>query len=131
VALFRDVYVDSGGNIDILAAINSGSRLEPETRDHLVQVTGRVLDAVRMIVERAISEFEPDDAPDPDIVTSMLWSTVSGLADHFTSARHLMHRHTWDDTVRFTARTLINGLLAGATASPPKFRESSSRAEQS
>jgi AcrR family transcriptional regulator len=125
---YRDVYVDSGGNLDILAAINSGSRLEPETRDHLVQATGRVLDAVRVIVERAIAELEPEDAPDPDMVTSLLWSTVSGLADHFTSARHLMHRHTWDDTVRFTARTVINGLLAGQAASPPKI---TSRAEQS
>jgi AcrR family transcriptional regulator len=125
---YRDVYVDSGGNLDILAAINSASQLERNTRDHLVQATGRVLDAVRVIVERAIAEFEPDDSPDPDMVTSLLWSTVSGLADHFTSARHLMHRHTWDDTVRFTARTVINGLLAGPAASPPKI---TSRAEQS
>jgi AcrR family transcriptional regulator len=119
---YRDVYVDSGGNLDILAAINDGSRLGPEFRDGLVAATGRVLDAVRVIVERAIAEFEPGDAPDPDLVLSLLWSTVSGLADHFTSVRHLMHRYTWDETVRFTARTVINGLLAGQSFSPPKLR---------
>ncbi|MCT7660322.1 TetR/AcrR family transcriptional regulator [Mycobacterium deserti] len=114
---YRDVYVDSGGNLDILAAINDGSRLKPEIRDRLVEATGRVLDAVRVIVERALAQFEPADAPDPDLVLSLLWSTVSGLADHFTSVRHLMHRYTWDDTVRFTARTVIRGLLSDGVAS--------------
>ena len=115
---YRDVYVEFGRNLDILAVIEDEARLQPEIRDHLVASTGRVLAAVRAIVERALAEFEPADAPDPDLVLSLLWSTVTGLADHFTSIRHLMHHYTWDDTVRFTAHTVIRGLLPDGATKP-------------
>ncbi|MDT5013788.1 MAG: TetR/AcrR family transcriptional regulator [Mycobacterium sp.] len=112
---YRDVYVEFGRNLDVLAGISDQSRLEPAIRDHLIAATSRLLDVARVIVERTVAQLEPATAPDPDLVLSLLWSTITGLADHFTSIRHLMHRYVWDDTARFAARTVISGLVYSHT----------------
>ena len=110
---YRDVYAEFGKELDILAVAGGRSNLAPEIRDQLVASAGRLLAAVRSILVRAAEKGIYAGAADPDLVLTLLWSTVTGLADHFTSIRHEMHRHTWDDTVRFAAHTLIRGLVEG------------------
>jgi AcrR family transcriptional regulator len=106
---YRDVYAEFGKELDILAVVGGRSNLDPVIRDQLVASAGRVLAAVRAILERDGEVYA--SAADPDLVLALLWSTVTGLADHFTSIRHEMHRHTWDDTVRFAAHILVRGLV--------------------
>jgi AcrR family transcriptional regulator len=108
---YRDVYAEFGKELDILAVVGGRSNLDPVIRDQLVASAGRVLAAVRSILERAGEKDVYARAADPDLVIALLWSTVTGLADHFTGIRHEMHRHTWDDTVRFAAHVLVRGLV--------------------
>lgn len=98
---YRDVYAEYGRELEIL----SGNTVDRADRGQLAGAAGRVLVAVRPIVAATFAE-------DPDLVLTLLWSTVTGLADHFTGVRHDLHRHTWDQAARFAARTLARGLTA-------------------
>lgn len=99
---YRDVYAEFGKELDILAIARESGET-PRTGDELVRAAGRIWDVGRALVARAGAE-------DPDLALTMLWSTMTGLADHYTSLRHEMHPYTWDDTVRYAARTLARGL---------------------
>lgn len=93
---YRDVYAEFGKDLDI-SSISGGQ---------LPAAATRVLDEVRAILARA-------GVADIELAIGLLWSTVTGLADHFTSARHELLHNSWDDTVRFAARTLMRGLVLG------------------
>jgi AcrR family transcriptional regulator len=102
---YRDVYAEFGKELDILSVIGRRSNSESTTRDQLGAAAGRLLTALRQVVDDA-------GIDEPDLVLTLLWSTATGLANHFTSIRHEMHRQTWDEAVRFAARTLVRGLVA-------------------
>lgn len=95
---YRDVYAEYGKELAILEA-------DQAVREQLAASAGRVLAAIRDVVDDIFVD-------DPDLVLTLLWSTVTGLADHFTGMRHEMHRYSWDEAVRFAARTLVHGLVA-------------------
>src|ERR1700758_1063709 len=105
---YRDVYAEFGKDLDILSVIGQRSQVDRATRDQLAASSTRVLDQTRAILERA-------GVTDTELTLALLWSTITGLADHFTSARHELLRNTWDETVRFTARTLVRGLATTLT----------------
>jgi len=92
---YRDIYAEFGKDLDVLAAVGH----------QLTSSSLRVLGQTRTIIENA-------GIPDTELTLTLLWSTVTGLADHFTSARHQLLRNTWDETVRFAARTVVRGLVA-------------------
>ncbi|HZQ33674.1 MAG TPA: TetR/AcrR family transcriptional regulator [Mycobacterium sp.] len=92
---YRDIYAEFGKDLDVLAAVGQ----------QLTSSSLRVLGQTRTIIENA-------GIPDTELTLTLLWSTVTGLADHFTSARHQLLRNTWDETVRFAARTVVRGLVA-------------------
>jgi AcrR family transcriptional regulator len=100
---YRDVYAQFGKDLDILSVIGHRSQVDRATRDQLAASSTRVLDQTRAILERS-------GVADTELTLALLWSTITGLADHFTSARHELLHNTWDETVRFTARTLVCGL---------------------
>lgn len=99
---YRDVYTEFGKDVDLVAMLGN-NELDASVRDRLIQSAGRLLDAFRAIVERT-------GVADADLALTVLWSSIVGLCDHFTSVRHQLHQHTWDETVRFTARTFARGL---------------------
>ena len=99
---YRDVYAEFGKDLDILSVVDHA------TRDQLAASSTRVLDQTRAILERA-------GVADTELTLALLWSTITGLADHFTSARHELLHNTWDETVRFTARTLVRGMATTLT----------------
>jgi AcrR family transcriptional regulator len=100
---YRDVYSEFGKDLDILSIIGGRSQVDHATRDQLAASSTRVLDEARATLKRA-------GVADTELALALLWSTVTGLADHFTSTRHALLRNAWDDTVRFTARTIVRGL---------------------
>ncbi len=105
---YRDVYAEFGKDLDILSVIGQRPQVDHATRDQLAASSARVLDQTRAILDRA-------GVADTELTLALLWSTITGLADHFTSARHELLHNTWDETVRFTARTLVRGLATTVT----------------
>lgn len=125
----RDIYAEFGRELDLAAMIARRRHLEPAVWDQLVAATGRLLSAVRLIIDRVSAQIDPP-TPDPDLVSAVLWSTATGLAEHFTGVRQLMHRYSWDDSVRFAAHTLIRGLIPNRhdshkQAAPPSTHDTS------
>jgi len=106
--IYRDVYAEFGKDLDILSVIGQRSQVDHATRDQLAASSTRMLDETRAILERA-------GVADTELTLALLWSTITGLADHFTSARHELLPNTWAETVRFTARTLVRGLPTTVT----------------
>ncbi|MCV7170038.1 TetR/AcrR family transcriptional regulator [Mycobacterium manitobense] len=96
---YRDMYVEFGRDLDILSLTRDESPVDEE----LLTAAGDVWAALRDVVEAA-------GARDPDLSLAALWSTITGLANQFTTVRHELHRFTWDETVRYTARLMARGL---------------------
>jgi AcrR family transcriptional regulator len=49
---------------------------------------------------------------------AFVWSTMTGVADHLHSSRHLISKVGADELIAYAARTLAAGLLANAAADP-------------
>jgi AcrR family transcriptional regulator len=105
---YREVYSEFGKDLDILSVVGRRSHVDHPTRERLAESSARLLAEVRAILTRA-------GVADTDLALASLWSTVTGLADHFTSSRHRLLPNTWDKTVRFTARTVVRGLTTATT----------------
>ncbi|MBB5915142.1 AcrR family transcriptional regulator [Nocardia transvalensis] len=104
------MYQVYGQELNIWAVLAGEVDVEQDVGGQLAIAAGRVYDLVLTAVDR-LRLTEPGAAEvDSDMVVTMLWAVVTGLADHFTSVRHYLRRRGWDETVRFTARTLIAGL---------------------
>ena len=101
---YRDVYAEFGKELDILSLLGRRADLDPSVADQLIVSAGRLLATMQQVVADA-------GVPDPASALILLWSTVTGLADHFTGPRHELHGQTWDDAVRYAARTLARGLV--------------------
>ncbi|NMN93739.1 TetR/AcrR family transcriptional regulator [Antrihabitans stalactiti] len=99
---YREVYTEFGKDVDLVAMLGN-NELDTSVRDRLVQSAGRLLAAFRVIVERT-------GVAEADLALTVMWSSIVGLCDHFTGVRHQLHQHTWDEAVRFTARTFARGL---------------------
>ena len=96
---YRDIYAEFGKDLDILSVVGASNA------ERLTATSRSVLHEMRTIVAAA-------GVADVELSLGVLWSTITGLADHFTSARHQLLRNTWDETVRFAARTVVRGLVA-------------------
>ena len=42
-----------------------------------------------------------------------LWMTLTGMANHFTGSRHLLHPYTVDEMAEFSADLMTAALRAG------------------
>jgi AcrR family transcriptional regulator len=101
---YRDVYTEFGRDLDIAHALHRVGDVDAAISDELVDAAARVLDELRTTIADA-------GVAQPDQSLVVLWSTVTGLANHFTGPRHGLHTQSWDATVRFAAQTLVRGLL--------------------
>lgn len=97
---YLDVYRVFGRELDVWSLAPG----EPELAAPLVEAAGRVFTTVQGGLQR----FAPLE--EPGLVVPFLWATLNGLADHFTSRRHLVHPYGWEDLVTFAARTIVIGL---------------------
>lgn len=105
---YRDVYAEFGKDLDIMSVIGQRPQGDRAIPDQLAASSTRVLNMARSILQRA-------GVTDIELTLALSWSTITGLADHFTSARHELLSNSWDETVRFTARTIVRGLSAPLT----------------
>lgn len=101
---YRRMYADFGRDFDFTAVLANPSVMDPMVLEQLVEMTTRLMKVMRA----AIADYGVED---PDRTLVVLWSTATGLAEHFTGPRHAFHGLSWDDTVRFTARTIARTLL--------------------
>ncbi|QIS04567.1 TetR family transcriptional regulator [Nocardia brasiliensis] len=107
---YLEMYRVYGRELNIWAVLAGEVELSEQSGGQLITAAARAYDLMRHTVERL------DLGDDPGMTVTVLWSVITGLADHFTSVRRHLHPHDWDDTVRFTARTLIAG--GGRSGSP-------------
>jgi AcrR family transcriptional regulator len=99
---YLDVYRVFGRELEVWSLVPGD--VPPEVAAPLVESAGRVF----ATVQGGLQRFAVLD--DAGLVVPFLWATLNGLADHFTSRRHLVHPYGWDDLVAFAARTIVAGL---------------------
>jgi AcrR family transcriptional regulator len=121
---YRDVYRVFGRQLSVWTVLVARGRYSPAVAAPLMQAAGNVIATVHAALARsaAAGGLELGQIPDGALALPVLWATLTGLADHFESQRHRVHRHGWDELVRFAARMLIAGLTGLATASPARRR---------
>ncbi|WP_280410310.1 TetR/AcrR family transcriptional regulator [Nocardia brasiliensis] len=107
---YLEMYRVYGRELNIWAVLAGEVDLSDESGAQLITAAARAYDLILHTVERL------DLGDDPGMTVTVLWSVITGLADHFTSVRRYLHPHDWDETVRFTARKLISG--GGSSGSP-------------
>jgi AcrR family transcriptional regulator len=116
---YRDVYRVYGQTLGPWAALAGAHGYSTEVAEPLVaaatQVIGTVLEAAERVTRaRGFSLAALAEQP---LVAPLLWATMTGLADQFTSQRNVVHARGWDELVAFAARVLTAGLaqLAATT----------------
>jgi AcrR family transcriptional regulator len=117
---YRDVYRVFGRQLSLWTALLASGRYAPEVAAPLLQAASRVIATVQAALGRcaAARGLELGPIGDGALALPVMWATLSGLADQFVSQRHRLHRHGWDELVRFAARLLVAG-LTGLAATPP------------
>ncbi|MBF6331975.1 TetR/AcrR family transcriptional regulator [Nocardia transvalensis] len=106
---YLDMYRVYGRELNIWTVLAGDARVDPDVGGVLMAAAARVIGSIQQTLERFRG---PGNDIDAGLAMALLWSTVTGLADQFTSVRQTMHDYTWDDLVRFAARTLVIGLAA-------------------
>ncbi|MBF6135033.1 TetR/AcrR family transcriptional regulator [Nocardia otitidiscaviarum] len=101
---YREMYAEFGKELDVFTMLGSKTQLDPDVLAQLVEATTRLMNIIR----QAMADYEVER---PDLTLVLLWSTASGLAEHFTGPRHIFHGLSWDDTVRYAAHTFARSLL--------------------
>ncbi|WP_327141559.1 TetR/AcrR family transcriptional regulator [Nocardia sp. NBC_01327] len=107
---YLPVYQVFGRELNIWVLIAGESGMDPEAAIALAGSAGRLLGTLGTTVGRLAREQLDVPEDELGLVLPLAWSTITGLADHFTSVRQTLHPYTWDQLVRFTARTFIRGL---------------------
>ncbi|WP_067536445.1 TetR/AcrR family transcriptional regulator [Nocardia crassostreae] len=102
---YLEMYQVYGRELNVWSVLGAGVDMDEETGSQLVRAAARAYDLILRTVER----IRPDSADDPAMIVTVLWSTITGLADHFTSVRGHLHPQDWDATVRFAARKFLPG----------------------
>jgi AcrR family transcriptional regulator len=109
---YLDVYRVFGRELNLWTLLVAASVDQAEVAAPLVQSATNVMATVLGAVDRCAraSGVELGRVRDGELLVPYFWATLNGLADHFTSKRHLLHRHSWDELVRFSARMLVAAL---------------------
>jgi AcrR family transcriptional regulator len=103
---YLPVYAEYGAQFDLWALTESGGA------QSLAAPAARILGAVGAALERlgALAAFDDDDRA---LVMPFLWASLTGMANHFTGSRHLLHPYPFDDLAAFAADMLTAALRRG------------------
>lgn len=101
---YRDGYPVFGRQFDALALVETADALQPAVEQGLRDATAGLIGALGEALVRA--GYEGDLRP----AMAVLWSEVTGLANHYTTERREFLDVGWDEAVAFAARTLGRGL---------------------
>jgi AcrR family transcriptional regulator len=109
---YLDVYRVFGRELNLWTVLVATRRYSPEVAAPLMHAASQVIATVQAALERcaAARGLRLSEIPDGALALPFLWATLTGMADHFTSQRHRLHGHSWDELVRFAARMLVAGL---------------------
>lgn len=69
-----------------------------------------VLTLLHTSLERMYSPRPEAERSDISSALTLLWATITGLADQFTGVRQHLHPHDWDAAAHFAGATLTRGL---------------------
>lgn len=101
---YRDGYLVFGRQFDTLGLVTDPDTLQPAVEQSLRDATGSLLGALGEALVRL------GYGGDPRPAMAVLWSTVTGLANHYTTARQEFLGVPWDEAVAFAAQTLGRSL---------------------
>jgi AcrR family transcriptional regulator len=106
MARYIDVYRVFGREFDLWAS--DGDGLPGGSAGALVEVGLATIGDLRAALER----LEPALAASPDIelIVPFLWSSMNGLAAHFTSTRRLVHPYSQEQLIAVGARIIVAGI---------------------
>lgn len=104
---YVELYRIFGKNLDVVEVMSSPLRKDPQVGGRLLESSGRAINLLRAAVEAHVPpEVNTEQA------AALMWATMNGLAEQFTSSRRVMHANSLEELVRFAARTLIGGLAS-------------------
>src|SRR4051794_30372288 len=100
---YFDVYRVFGRELNLWAVMVGTHAFPEEVAAPLVAAARAVLATVMRAAARVIGELglELGQLRDGQLAVPYVWATLSGLADHFTGGRHLVHDHSRAELVRF------------------------------
>ena len=101
---YRLLHAEFGKDVHLLAAGGGEGGIDREAVDPLLHATTRVLAGIHAW----LSEWGIDR---PDLALTLLWSTATGLADHFSGPRTALLAPDWEDAVGYAAEKLALALL--------------------
>lgn len=102
--MYRDMHGDFGRELDISGYVTTESVLDVTAVEELARVTSAMVDVMRS----ALVGF---DVEKPELVVTVLWSLLSGLAAHFSGPRSTFHHLAWDHAVEFAADRVLGAFL--------------------
>lgn len=101
---YRETYSGFGRQFDALSLSVDSSALLPDIESTLRSATLRIITALA----QSLTRF--GYAGSIDLAMTLLWSAVTGLANHFAGPRQDLMPVDWDSAVDFAGRTLGIGL---------------------
>jgi len=109
---YLEVYRVFGRELGPWTALAGAQGYSTEVAAPLVSAASRVIGLVLEAAQRCTEArgFSLSALPEPGLVAPLVWSTLTGLADHFVTQRNVVHGHTWDELSGFAARVLTAGL---------------------
>lgn len=113
---YREMYAEFGSELDVLSARTDDDGSNSAVSVELLKSAGSIWLAMREIVQRA-------GAKDPDLSLTLLWSSVTGLANQFTGVRHELHSFSYEEAVRYAMHLLVQGLHRERDQGKPNRRK--------
>jgi AcrR family transcriptional regulator len=118
---YFEVYRVFGRELNLWSVLVGTHAFPEEVAAPLMAAANRVLATVMTAAERVAAGFglRLGELRDGGLAVPWVWATLSGLADHYTGKRHLMHGRSREELVRFAARMIVAGLSSLAPSPPP------------
>ncbi|ROZ99313.1 TetR/AcrR family transcriptional regulator [Gordonia sp. OPL2] len=101
---YREQYQVFGRQFDALGLVQESGGLQPAVEQRLRAATA---DLVATLGRGLIDQGYEGDV---GLAMTLLWSTVTGLANHYTTARQEFLTVPWEDAVAFAAESLGRSL---------------------
>ncbi|QRY61985.1 TetR/AcrR family transcriptional regulator [Gordonia sp. PDNC005] len=102
--MYREGYMVFGRQFDALSLVADVDAVQPEIADQLRDATARMVASLSSALIRLGYE---GDVP---AAMTLLWASMTGLANHFATERQEFLAMSWDEAVLFAADTLARGL---------------------
>lgn len=126
IHLYLPVYRVFGRELNLWSIVRNGNpNFPPELMADLACAATRLMGTIFLAVQR-LAEADGVDIgrlENSQLLMPLLYTFVSGLADHFSSDRQLLTATSIDELAGFGARTLIAGLRQLAPASTTNAEE--------